>query len=284
MPGADIAAHLDAVPIGKANVEHCDVRAGGGYPADGLLRCTRLANDGQVVFRFEQLAHSAAYDLVIIQEEHASRFGHGARAPAHEFKVASYSRTRGCGGSSQPEAAPRCGAHDRARSRPSGHAAAHHRERRGARRRAATARSASWTKAEPKLAQFITVGIDEKDHHKIGNLPEGHGILGLLIVDAKPLRLPDLSEHPDSYGFPPNHPPMRSFLGVPIRVRDEVFGNLYLTDKSSAEVFTDVDEELVIGLAAAAGVAIENARLHSKVQEMALFDDRERIGAIFTTP
>ena len=129
-----------------------------------------------------------------------------------------------------------------------------------------------------KLAQFITVGIDEKDHHKIGHLPEGHGILGLLIVDAKPLRLPDLSEHPDSYGFPPNHPPMRSFLGVPIRVRDEVFGNLYLTDKSSAEVFTDVDEELVIGLAAAAGIAIENARLHSKVQEMALFDDRERIG------
>ena len=97
-------------------------------------------------------------------------------------------------------------------------------------------------------------------------------------MDAKPLRLPDLSEHPDSYGFPPNHPPMRSFLGVPIRVRDEVFGNLYLTDKSSAEVFTDVDEELVIGLAAAAGVAIENARLHSKVQEMALLEDRERIG------
>ena len=129
-----------------------------------------------------------------------------------------------------------------------------------------------------KLAQFITVGIDEKDHHKIGHLPEGHGILGLLIVDAKPLRLPDLTEHPDSFGFPPNHPPMRSFLGVPIRVRDEVFGNLYLTDKASGEVFTDVDEELVIGLAAAAGVAIENARLHSKVQEMALLEDRERIG------
>jgi signal transduction histidine kinase len=129
-----------------------------------------------------------------------------------------------------------------------------------------------------RLAQFITVGIDEKDHHLIGHLPEGHGILGLLIVDAKPLRLPDLSEHPDSYGFPPNHPPMRSFLGVPIRVRDVVFGNLYLTDKSSAEVFTDVDEELVIGLAAAAGIAIENARLHSKVQEMALVEDRERIG------
>jgi signal transduction histidine kinase len=129
-----------------------------------------------------------------------------------------------------------------------------------------------------KLAQFITVGIDEEGQRAIGHLPEGHGILGRLIVDAKPLRLPDLTDHPDRYGFPPNHPPMRSFLGVPIQVRDEVFGNLYLTDKSTAEVFTDVDEELVIGLAAAAGIAIENARLHSKVQEMALLEDRERIG------
>jgi signal transduction histidine kinase len=128
-----------------------------------------------------------------------------------------------------------------------------------------------------RLAQFITVGIDEAGHAAIGDLPEGHGILGLLIVDARPLRLPDLREHPDSYGFPANHPPMRSFLGVPVRVRDEVFGNLYLTDKTSAEVFTDVDEELVLGLAAAAGVAIENARLQARIQELALVDDRERI-------
>jgi signal transduction histidine kinase len=128
-----------------------------------------------------------------------------------------------------------------------------------------------------RLAQFITVGIDDATHEKIGHLPEGHGILGLLILDARPLRLPDLREHPDSHGFPPGHPPMRSFLGVPIRVREEVFGNLYLTDKTSAEVFTDVDEELVVGLAAAAGVAIENARLHARVQELALVEDRERI-------
>ena len=131
--------------------------------------------------------------------------------------------------------------------------------------------------ARARLAQFITVGIDGETHAAIGHLPEGHGILGLLIVDAKPLRLPDLREHPDSYGFPPHHPPMRSFLGVPIRVRDEVFGNLYLTDKTSAEVFTDVDEELVVGLAAAAGVAIENARLHARVHDLALLEDRERI-------
>jgi signal transduction histidine kinase len=128
-----------------------------------------------------------------------------------------------------------------------------------------------------RLAQFVTVGIDDETYHAIGAVPEGHGILGALIVDAKPLRLPDLREHPDSYGFPPHHPPMKSFLGVPIRVRDEVFGNLYLTDKTSAEVFTDVDEELVVGLAGAAGIAIENARLHARVQELALVEDRERI-------
>jgi signal transduction histidine kinase len=128
-----------------------------------------------------------------------------------------------------------------------------------------------------RLAEFITVGLDADARASIGSLPEGHGILGLLIVDAKPLRLPDLAEHPDSHGFPPHHPSMRSFLGVPIRLRDEVFGNLYLTNKTTSDVFTDVDEELVVGLAAAAGVAIENARLHAQVHDRALVEDRERI-------
>jgi signal transduction histidine kinase len=128
-----------------------------------------------------------------------------------------------------------------------------------------------------RLAQFITVGIDAAGVVAIGNRPEGHGILGLLIKDPKPVRLPDLHEHPDSFGFPPNHPPMSSFLGVPILLRNEVFGNLYLTDKADGEVFTDVDEELVVALAAAAGVAIENARLHEHVGEVALLDERERI-------
>ena len=131
--------------------------------------------------------------------------------------------------------------------------------------------------AGTRLAQFITVGIDDDAHRAIGELPKGHGILGLLILDATAIRLPDLAEHPDSYGFPPHHPPMRSFLGVPVRVRDQVFGNLYLTDKRSGEVFTDVDEELVVGLAAAAGVAIENARLHTRLHELGLVEDRERI-------
>ena len=128
-----------------------------------------------------------------------------------------------------------------------------------------------------KLAQFITVGIDDEEKAAIGHLPEGHGILGLLIVDPKPIRLPDLREHPDSYGFPPNHPPMRSFLGVPVRVRDQVFGNLYLCDKAGDDVFSDVDEEMVVALAAAAGIAIENARLHARVADLALVEDRERI-------
>jgi signal transduction histidine kinase len=128
-----------------------------------------------------------------------------------------------------------------------------------------------------RLAQFITVGIDDETRAAIGDLPEGKGILGLLIVDPKPLRLPALGEHPDSYGFPPHHPEMTSFLGVPIRVRDQVFGNLYLTEKSGGDVFTDVDEEMVVALAAAAGIAIDNARLHARVADLALIEDRERI-------
>jgi two-component system, NarL family, sensor histidine kinase DevS len=109
------------------------------------------------------------------------------------------------------------------------------------------------------LARFITVGVDAATRARIGPPPKGLGILGLLIVEAHPLRLADIHEHPASAGFPANHPPMRSFLGVPIRVGDRVFGNLYLTDKTNGEVFTDVDEELVLGLAAAAGIAINNA-------------------------
>lgn len=122
------------------------------------------------------------------------------------------------------------------------------------------------------LAQFITVGADETTKAAIGPLPKGLGLLGELITDARPLRLPDLSEHPGRHGFPPNHPPMTSFLGVPIRLRQAIFGNLYLTDKTAGEVFTDIDEELVLGLAAAAGVAIENARLFAVIRrrEMAL--------------
>ena len=116
------------------------------------------------------------------------------------------------------------------------------------------------------LSQFLTVGIDESTAAEIGPLPRGGGILGLLIDDPQPLRLHDLGEHPAAFGFPPHHPPMRSFLGVPIRVRDEVFGNLYLTEKVGGADFDDEDEGVVLALAAAAGVAIENARLYDDVR------------------
>lgn len=116
------------------------------------------------------------------------------------------------------------------------------------------------------LADFITVGIDDETHRSIGALPKGLGLLGSLITDASTLRLADLREDPDRAGFPPNHPPMVSFLGVPIRTRDRVFGNLYLTDKTTAEVFTDIDEELVQALAGAAAVAIDNARLYEETE------------------
>ncbi|HJV99647.1 MAG TPA: GAF domain-containing protein [Arthrobacter sp.] len=119
------------------------------------------------------------------------------------------------------------------------------------------------------LSHFITVGIDDELAQKIGPLPTGHGVLGLLIRDPKPLRLHDLSHHPDAYGFPRHHPPMKSFLGVPIRVRDVVFGNLYLTQKMGGDDFTDDDERLAEALAAAAGVAIENARLYDEARRRA---------------
>jgi signal transduction histidine kinase len=127
------------------------------------------------------------------------------------------------------------------------------------------------------LAEFIVSGISDRTYRAIGELPKGHGILGLLITDPRPLRLADLTEHPASFGFPPHHPRMRSFLGVPITVRGEVFGNLYLTDKQSAEAFTERDEELTVALAGAAGVAIDNARLHARLQEVAVLEDRDRI-------
>ncbi|MCX5317512.1 GAF domain-containing protein [Streptomyces sp. NBC_00154] len=115
-----------------------------------------------------------------------------------------------------------------------------------------------------RLTQFLPVGVTAEQRGAIGPLPEGHGLLGELIRHPEPLRLGELAEHPASYGFPPNHPPMHSFLGVPIRVRDEVFGNLYLTEKRGGRAFDAEDETVLSTLAVAAGVAIENARLYAE--------------------
>ena len=113
-----------------------------------------------------------------------------------------------------------------------------------------------------RLAEFIPVGLSQDEIGRIHHWPEGRGLLGLLIDDPRPLRLPDIHAHPASSGFPDGHPPMRSFLGVPVRVRDVVFGNLYLTGKRGGGEFTEDDEAVLIALGAAAGVAVENARLY----------------------
>jgi signal transduction histidine kinase len=115
------------------------------------------------------------------------------------------------------------------------------------------------------VTEFITHGLDDAQHAAIGEPPRGRGVLGLLIDDPRPIRLPDVTRHASAYGFPPNHPPMRSFLGVPIRVRDRVFGNLYLTEKRGGQ-FTEQDEEIIVALSAAAGVAIENVQLYEQAQ------------------
>ena len=118
-----------------------------------------------------------------------------------------------------------------------------------------------------ELERFINVGIDEEARREIGNLPRGRGVLGELIREPAPLRLPDVNAHPHAYGFPPGHPPMHSFLGVPIAVRGETYGNLYMTEKQGAREFDEADEEAAVTLASWAGIAIENARLYTSLSE-----------------
>jgi len=127
------------------------------------------------------------------------------------------------------------------------------------------------------LAEFITVGLEAAEERAIGNRPKGLGVLGLVISDPQPLRIPDVSSHPKGAGFPPNHPPMTSFLGVPIKVRDEVYGNLYLTDKIGWSEFTNDDLVLTEALALAAGIALETARLHESEKDSAVQGDRDRL-------
>jgi signal transduction histidine kinase len=113
-----------------------------------------------------------------------------------------------------------------------------------------------------RLAEFIPVGLTEDEIRQIHHWPEGHGLLGLLIDDPRPLRLADIAIHSESSGFPDGHPPMRGFIGVPVRIRDVVFGNLYLTNKRGGGDFTEDDEAVLVALGAAAAVAVENARLY----------------------
>ena len=117
-----------------------------------------------------------------------------------------------------------------------------------------------------RLAEFIPVGLSPAEIEAIHHWPEGKGLLGLLVTEPRPLRLADIKDHPASFGFPPGHPPMKSFLGTPIRIRGEAYGNLYLTEKQGGGQFDTEDEAVLVALAAAAGVAIENARLYEEAR------------------
>lgn len=135
-----------------------------------------------------------------------------------------------------------------------------------------------------RIGLFLTTGVSDEQRAAIGDPPVGHGVLGVLIDEATPLRLRDITKDPRSYGFPPHHPQMHSFLGVPVRALGRVFGNLYLTDKIDAEAFSQDDEDALVVLATQAGVAIENARLYEETRKhqeelrrLEVLEDRERI-------
>ena len=132
--------------------------------------------------------------------------------------------------------------------------------------------------ADGVIERFITAGIGADMRARIGAPPRGHGFLGLIIRENRSIRIPDIARDPRRYGFPPNHPPMHSFLGVPVAVQGRSVGNLYLTDKAGAAEFSEDDQRLVETFAVHAGIAIENARLHEQVQRLAIVDERERIG------
>jgi signal transduction histidine kinase len=129
-----------------------------------------------------------------------------------------------------------------------------------------------------RIERFLTSGITPEQRAQLGAPPEGHGLLGLIIAEGRSLRIPDIAAHPASYGFPPNHPAMTSLLGVPVKLKNRTIGNLYLTDKQGGAEFSEDDQRLVELFALHAGIAIENARLHSAVQHLAVVDERERIG------
>lgn len=128
-----------------------------------------------------------------------------------------------------------------------------------------------------QITQFITSGITAEQRAAIGPLPRGRGLLGLIIRENRPYRIPSIADHPESYGFPPNHPPMTSFLGVPVTMKGDVLGRLYLTEKQGAPQFSADDQALVETFALHAGIAIDNARLHEQVRRLAVVDERDRI-------
>lgn len=132
--------------------------------------------------------------------------------------------------------------------------------------------------ADGRMERFVTTGLSLEQRSAIGHLPVGRGLLGLIIREGRSYRIPEIAAHPHSSGFPPNHPPMRSLLGVPISVRGRPIGDLYLTDKQGAAEFSAADQRIVELFARHAGIAIENARLHERLGALRVVAERERIG------
>lgn len=288
---SDIAADLDTAGALQANVKDGDVWFGQRDPFHGFGRRGRLADDLDVVVRFEQQADSLPDHLMVVEEEDADC--HSAIVPALATRAFTFVGSPAFAAFSQdtmtivpyhrisdPEKLGRL--MDAVLMMEAdielpvllGHLVEEARTLVGARYGALGVLN----QARTGLEQFLTAGMSGSAEQAIGQRPTGRGVLGLLISDPAPLRLRDLGGHEHSYGFPPNHPPMGSFLGVPIRAKGEVFGNLYLTDKIGADDFTEEDEALTEALALAAGIAIDNTRLHDRVRTISVLDDRERIG------
>jgi two-component system, NarL family, sensor histidine kinase DevS len=266
--GTNLATHLDPIAVGQPHVEQRHIRSSWRDTREALLGRPALADDFDVALPFKQPRQAAANDLVIVKQEHPYRIAH--LRPPDQNVTLPFTQL-------DPQVKQLIDAIIIVGSdlslpivlrRIVESACELVRARYGA---------LGVIGDNRRLREFVTVGVDSETYAAIGDLPEGHGILGLLIVDPKPLRLRDLTTHPQSYGFPPNHPPMRSFLGVPIRVRDTVFGNLYLCEKEGAEEFSAADEHLAVALASAAGVAVDHARLLQRVEQLAVLEDRERI-------
>lgn len=265
---ADLTADDHAVAVGKAYVEDGDVGPGRGDTRQRLGRRTRLTDDDEIATAFEQLFEPAPNDLVVVEEEHSHRFAHPPPPTLPLVPLGSIDQTR----LTELLDAVLLVASDL--SLP---AVLRRIVEAASRLVDAQYGALGVLGTDGRLVEFLTAGTGPEIADEIGHLPEGKGILGLLVVDPKPLRLRDLTQHPASFGFPRHHPIMRSFLGVPIRIRDEVFGNLYLCNKQSGDEFTAEDEALVEALASAAGMAVENARLSQRLEEAAIVSDRERI-------
>jgi signal transduction histidine kinase len=268
MGRADLSADLHAVTVGQADVEHRDVGTGRRDARQGLGGGSGLAHDFEVAVRLEELLDAATDDLVVIEQEHPHYVAH--RPPRDQNVPLPFSKIN-------PHIQQLLDAITSIGTDLSLPIVLQRIVESACSLVQANYGALGVIGEDQNLSEFITAGIDAERYAAIGHLPEGHGILGLLIVDPRPLRLRDLGAHEQSYGFPEHHPDMHSFLGVPVLVRDAVFGNLYLCDKRGADEFSDEDEHLALALASAAGVAIENARLMQRTEEVAVIEDRERI-------